>query len=93
VTQGWPNPKPNKAAQRETEAPAKPCFWLGGVEIAALPTVILKERPFLPRMKDLNRRSRLIIGRGSQSFNAAATNFAEGYVPICKTLNVPIAKC
>jgi hypothetical protein len=28
--QGPPNPKPNKAAQRETEAPAKPAFGLVG---------------------------------------------------------------
>jgi hypothetical protein len=30
---------------------------LTGWKFAAPQTVILKERPFLPRMKDLNRRS------------------------------------
>jgi len=37
--------------------PDKPAVGLTGWKFTAPQTVILKERPFLPRMKDLNRQS------------------------------------
>jgi hypothetical protein len=37
--------------------PDEPAVGLAGWKIAALNLVILKERPLLPRMKDLNWRS------------------------------------
>jgi hypothetical protein len=40
--------------------------------IAALPPVILKERPFLPRMKDLNWRSRHLPTPTRPFFNSVA---------------------
>jgi hypothetical protein len=46
-----------KAARRKNRGPRQACSWLGGWKFAAPQPVILKERPLLPRMKDLNRRS------------------------------------
>jgi hypothetical protein len=46
-----------KDARRKPGSPDKLAVGLTGWKFAAPPPVILKERPFLPRMKDLNRRS------------------------------------
>jgi hypothetical protein len=54
---GFPIPAICERRAAQTGVPDEPDVGLAGWNFAAPQTVILKERPFLPRMKDLNREA------------------------------------
>jgi hypothetical protein len=54
---GFPIPAISERRAAQTRVPDEPDVGLAGWNFAAPQTVILKERPFLPRMKDLNREA------------------------------------
>jgi hypothetical protein len=53
----FPIPAISERRAAQTGVPDEPDVGLAGWNFAAPQTVILKERPFLPRMKDLNREA------------------------------------